>query len=75
MPYSAHLMTFIFIKPRHGTTTAAIRRATSKLLRKAADMRFDVQRLGFDGRPSKTMRPTDTCVSTPSLCNANFARS
>ncbi len=75
MPYSAHLMTFIFIKPRHGTAKGALGRATSKMLRGAADTWFDVQRLGFDGRPSETMRPTDTCVSTPSLCNANFARS
>jgi hypothetical protein len=31
--------------------------------------------LRFGGREIQTMRPAKTCVSTPGLCNANFARS
>jgi hypothetical protein len=75
MPYSPDLMTFIFIKPRRRTVTASNRLAAHNTLRESADTRFDVRRLGFDPRLSEAGRPADTCVSTPSLCNANFARS
>ena len=32
----------------------------------------DVQRLSFRARPTEATYPANTCVSTPSLCNANF---
>jgi hypothetical protein len=32
----------------------------------------DVQRLSFRARPTEVTYPANTCVSTPSLCNANF---
>ncbi|MDT5411499.1 MAG: hypothetical protein QOG14_3719 [Mycobacterium sp.] len=35
----------------------------------------DVQRFDFRSRLSEARRPANTCVSTHSLCNANFARS
>jgi len=75
MPYSPQLMTLIFIKPGRRRGSAPIRLAVPKMLRKPAVMRFDVQRLGFDVRVIGATRPADTCVSTPGLCNANFARS
>jgi hypothetical protein len=38
-------------------------------------MRTDLRRLGFRGHVTEAELPVNTCVSTLSLCNANFARS
>jgi hypothetical protein len=38
-------------------------------------MRTDLRRWGFHARVIETMYPVNTCVSTLSLCNANFAQS
>jgi hypothetical protein len=71
MPYSSPLMTLIFIKPN----AERARAAAAKMDRGAADTRFDVRRLYFRSRVIEATYPANTCVSTPSLCNANFARS
>jgi len=43
--------------------------------RREAVMRTDLRRLGFGAGVTETRYPAVTCVSTLSLCNANFARS
>jgi hypothetical protein len=75
MAYSPQLMTFIFIKPDREREATRDRLVLPETLRKRADTWFDVQRLDFDVRAVEARRPANTCVSTPSLCNANFARS
>jgi hypothetical protein len=75
MPYSSALMTLIFIKSRQDEAGRPISLAAPKRLSGAAVRWADVQRLSFRSRASEATRPANTCVSTPSLCNANFARS
>jgi hypothetical protein len=75
MAYSSALMTVIFIKSRRDEASRPISIAAPKRRSEAAVKWTDVQRLSFRGRVSEATHPANTCVSTPSLCNANFARS
>lgn len=75
MAYSFPLMTLIFIKRLPTAAGWSAPRIGSEPASDVADTRLDVRRLVFDGPVTKGTHPGDTCVSTPSLCNANFARS
>jgi len=75
MAYSFALMTVIFIKRLPTAAGWSARYIGPEAVSEVADRRLDVRRLVFDGPAAKATRPRDTCVSTPSLCNANFARS
>jgi hypothetical protein len=75
MPYSSLLMILIFIKPRRDEAERPISLAAPKR-RSGAPVRWtDVQRFSFRSHVSEATHPANTCVSTPSLCNANFAQS
>jgi hypothetical protein len=71
MAYSSPLMTLIFIKP----PASELDRHAEKRRYRKSDTRFDLRRLHFGNRVIEATQPANTCVSTPSLCNANFARS
>lgn len=73
MPYSPLLMTLIFIKPGAGGGGETISLVAAKRPCRNSDTRLDVRRLGFGSRVIEATHPANTCVSTPSLCNANFA--
>ena len=77
MPYSTPLMTLIFNKLSFAgaRATAGGPRMSRRAHRhhRKADMWTDVQRLGFRAQPSERTYPGNTYVSTPKLCNANFA--
>ena len=73
MPYSSSIMTLIFIKPRRDEAGRPISLAAPKRSFKAARKWTDVQRFSFRSPLAEAMLPANTCVSTPSLCNANFA--
>jgi hypothetical protein len=75
MAYSSALMTVIFIKPQRDEAERPISLATPKRRSGAAVRGTDVQRFSFRSRLSEATHPANTCVSTPGLCNANFARS
>ena len=75
MAYSFALMTVIFIKPQRDEAERPISLAAPKKRSGTAVRWTDVQRLSFRSPASEATHPANTCVSTPSLCNANFARS
>jgi hypothetical protein len=75
MAYSTPLMIVIFIKPPRGGVGRPNSLAALKSRSGAAVRWTDVQRFNFRRRLSEATHPANTCVSTPSLCNANFARS
>jgi hypothetical protein len=75
MAYSFSLMTLIFIKPPRREAGRPARRLGPERASDIADTRLDVRRLVFDGRVTEATHQGNRCVSTPSLCNANFARS
>jgi hypothetical protein len=72
MPYSRPVMTLIFNKPPFDAAGDPICPAAPERCHREADMWTDVQRLSFRTRPTEVTYPANTCVSTPSLCNANF---
>jgi hypothetical protein len=71
MAYSFALMTLIFIKARREEVPSPRLTARPEKTHGVPD----VQRVNFRHRVIETTRPANTCVSTLSLCNANFARS
>jgi hypothetical protein len=73
MAYSSALMTLIFIKSRRDEAGRPIGLAAPKRRSGAAVKWTDLQRLSFRSRVTEATLPANTCVSTPSLCNANFA--
>lgn len=75
MAYSFALMTVIFIKPQRDEAERPTSLAAPKKRSGAAVRWTDLQRFSFRSRVSEATHPANTCVSTPSLCNANFARS
>lgn len=75
MAYSSPLMTVIFIKPRRGNAGRPKSLAAPKRRSGVAVRWTDLQRFNFRSRVSEAAHPANTCVSTPGLCNANFARS
>ena len=74
MAYSSSLMTVIFIKPRADSLVTYLYRCAQKALA-GRDTRTDLQRLHFGTRLIETTDRADTCASTLTLCDANFARS
>lgn len=75
MAYSPLLMTLIFIKPPQARCGEVISLAPAKMRPRPSRARFDLRPMCFGRRVTEATRPANTCVSTPSLCNANFARS
>jgi hypothetical protein len=75
MAYSPPVMTLIFNKPGRRELREPISLVAAKRVQRGADTRFDLQRLRIRGQVTEATYPGNTCVSTPSLCNANFARS
>jgi len=78
MAYSQPAMILIFIKPRFDGSDAdrtPICVGAPKRRREEAVIGTDVQRSGVRTRATKDRYPADTCVSTVSLWNANFAQS
>jgi hypothetical protein len=78
MPYSHLLMTLIFIKLRSdhaGATKAVSSRQRPGSRRKEAVMRTELQQFSFRAGVAEATNRPNPCVSTLSLCNANFGRS
>jgi hypothetical protein len=75
MAYRHQLTTFIFNKLSCDVFAESICLATPKRRHREAGMRTDLRRFGFRGHVTEAGPPAVTCVSTLSLCNANFAQS
>jgi hypothetical protein len=65
-------MTLIFIKPRTDSLVTYLYRCAQKGL-EGRDTWTDLQRLHFGTRVTETTDRADTCASTLTLCDANFA--
>ena len=74
MAYSLPLMILIFIKVRTDSLVTYLYRRAQKAFG-SCDTRTDLQRLHFGTRVIETTDRADTCASTLTLCDANFARS
>ena len=74
MAYSLPLMTLIFIKARTDSLVTYLYRSAQKAFG-GCDTRADLQRLRFGTCVIETTDRADTCASTLTLCDANFARS
>jgi hypothetical protein len=73
MPYSRLLMTFIFINPSSWGAGKVVGLAAYRVSRKEAATRDDVQCFGSRSGGAEDTDRGNPCVSTLSLCNANFA--